>query len=448
MRISIFLFLLVLGACRKEKGTEPVPEKPSPDVLVYTPEKMSDGYTLVAPLNSKNIYLIDKEGFVVKKWEATHLPGPDTWLLPNGQLLRAEKLPNADFSAGGSGGRIHLFNWDNTIAWEFDWSTATELQHHDVKQLPNGNFLLTVWEKHGLTEILERGKIPPAQPLTEMWFDKIMEVKPTGPTSGTVVWEWKSWDHLIQDYDSSKPNYGNVSQHPERIDINYNFLLQGGAANFMHINGVEYVPEYDQIILSVRNFSEIWIIDHSTTTAEAATGTGGIRGKGGDLLYRWGNAFGYQVGQLSDRKLFTQHNPTWISNLPNHGGNLLVFNNELEDANGEPFSTINEIKLPHTNGNFNLLPSSALVPSDYAWTYTQQGFYSRHLSSALRFANGNTLLCEGDKGLCQEITHEGEVVWKYQLPVPQGSLFKALRYAPDYGAFHNKQLARTGQLVE
>ena len=175
------------------------------------------------PLSSKNVDIVDKQSFAVKKWVATPLPGPETRLLPNGQLLRAEKLTNPDFSAGGAGGRIHLFNWDNTNDWEFDVSTTNELQHHDVKQLPNGNFLLTVWEKHGLSAILERGKIPPSQPLTEMWFDKIVEVKPTGPNSGTIVWEWKSWDHLIQDVDPALLNYGDVSQHPNRIDINYNF---------------------------------------------------------------------------------------------------------------------------------------------------------------------------------------------------------------------------------
>lgn len=448
MKFWIFFGLIMLAACRKDGNPEPIPDNPGPDVLIYKPEKISDGYTLVAPLSSKNVYLIDKQGFAVKKWVATHLPGPETRLLPNGQLLRAEKLPNPDFSAGGIGGRIHLFNWDNSIAWEFDLSTPTELQHHDVKQLPNGNFLLTVWEKHGLSAILERGKIPPSQPLTEMWFDKIVEVKPTGPNSGTIVWEWKSWDHLIQDVDPALLNYGDVAQHPNRIDINYNFLQQGGAANFMHTNGLEYLPEYDLIILSIRNFSEIWIIDHSTTTAEAATGTGGARGKGGDLLYRWGNSFAYKIGDLNDRKLFAQHNPTWIEGLPNHGGNLMVFNNAQEDINGEPFSTINEIKLPHTNGNFDLRPGTALVPPGYAWTYTQSGFYSKNLSSASRLPNGNTLFCEGEKGLCQEITSDGEVVWKYQVPVTNVSLYKAPRYPLNYSAFNNRVLTRTGDIVE
>ena len=51
--------------------------------------------------------------------------------------------------------------------------------------------------------------------------DCLVEIKPTGKKTGEVVWEWRSWDHLIQDRDKTKPNYGNVSEHPELFDVNY-----------------------------------------------------------------------------------------------------------------------------------------------------------------------------------------------------------------------------------
>ena len=53
------------------------------------------------------------------------------------------------------------------------------------------------------------------------------------------------------------------------------------------MNAVDYNAEFDQLMISVHNLSEVWIIDHSTTTAEAAGHTGGRSGKGGDILYRW-----------------------------------------------------------------------------------------------------------------------------------------------------------------
>ena len=63
-----------------------------------------------------------------------------------------------------------------------------------------------------------------------------------------------------------------------------------------------------QIMLSVFEFSELWVIDHSTKTAEAAIHEGGRSGKGGDLLYRWGNPRAYRAGTVKDQKLFGQHN--------------------------------------------------------------------------------------------------------------------------------------------
>jgi hypothetical protein len=96
--------------------------------------------------------------------------------------------------------------------------------------------------------------------------------------------------------------------------------------DWTHFNGVAYNADLDQIVLSVHSFSEIWIIDHSTTTGEAAGHKGGRSGKGGDLLYRWGNPRVYRAGTVKDQKLFSQHNAHWIPKGYPGEGHLLVFN--------------------------------------------------------------------------------------------------------------------------
>ena len=35
------------------------------------------------------------------------------------------------------------------------------------------------------------------------------------------MWTWSLWDHLVQDYDKAKDNYGRIVEHPELFDINY-----------------------------------------------------------------------------------------------------------------------------------------------------------------------------------------------------------------------------------
>ena len=117
--------------------------------------------------------------------------------------------------------------------------------------------------------------------------DHVIEVEPNGSSGGNIVWEWHVWAHLIQDYDPAKDNYGVVEDHPELIDINFMAISAGKDLN--HINAIDYNEEFDQILLTSAGQDEIWVIDHSTTTEESAGHTGGTSGKGGDLLYRWGN---------------------------------------------------------------------------------------------------------------------------------------------------------------
>ncbi len=111
------------------------------------------------------------------------------------------------------------------------------------------------------------------------------------------MWEWHVWDHLIQDFDDKKANYGNVGMHPERVDLNY---AKNGNADWLHFNSLDYHPGLDQILVSSPFFNEIWVIDHSTTTAEAAGSQGGLRGRGGDLIYRWGNPAAYRAGTAEE----------------------------------------------------------------------------------------------------------------------------------------------------
>ena len=173
------------------------------------------------------------------------------------------------------------------------------------------------------------------------------------------MWQWNAWDHLIQDYDASVDNYGVVADHPELLDINFIGATgnQAGRADWMHCNGIDYNAVLDQIVLSCKNMNEIYIIDHSTTTAEAAGHTGGNSGKGGDLLYRWGNPQAYDSGLSSDQQLFGQHDVQWIEEGRAGAGDLLLFNNGV----GRPrvfhlsmsFNHLHQRKLP-TSSKRNL----------------------------------------------------------------------------------------------
>ena len=189
--------------------------------------------------------------------------------------------------------------------------------------------------------------------------------------------------------------------------------------DWMHVNSIAYHPGLDQIMISVHEFSEVWIIDHSTTTAEAASSQGGRSGKGGDLLYRWGNPRVYRSGTNVDQRLFAQHCAHWIAEGSPGAGNMLVFNNGMHRPDGN-YSSVDEIVLPlnaqKTYDKEEFLPFS---PEQPAWSYfspDKATFYSMLISGAQRLPNGNTLICSGNQAWIFEVTPQGEIVWQFKYP--------------------------------
>ena len=266
-----------------------------PRGLRLTTPEASPGYVLHNPNLSDTAYLIDLEGRVVHTWQSDYGPGGGSYLLENGHLLRAANIADAPvFSGGGAAGRIQEFTWDGEVVWDFTFATEDHRLHHDMAVLPNGNVLGIAWEHKSAAEATAAGRRPELIPEAGLWPDMIVEFEPQRPDGGRLVWTWHMWDHVIQNHDPDLGDFGAPADHPELIDINGDYDTseappENPSSDFMHTNAVAYNAELDQIVLSVPRFNEVWVIDHSTTTAEAAGHTGGRWGRGGDLLYRWGN---------------------------------------------------------------------------------------------------------------------------------------------------------------
>jgi hypothetical protein len=399
-----------------------------------------DGQILFAPLDSGITYLIDRDGTVNHTWSSEYLPGEAVRWLGDGTILRTIKTDVPGY--GGAGGGVQKIRWDGTILWDFRYDTNGYLSHHDIMPLPNGNVLMIAWETISQEDAIEAGRNPADVSSNGFMPGKIIEVQPTGPTSGTIVWQWRVWDHLIQDFNPSKENYGVIADHPELIDINYG-VDQMSLMDWLHTNSIDYNAQFDQILLSVHNFNEIWVIDHSTTTEEAAGHTGGNSGHGGDLLYRWGNPEAYQAGTVHDKKLFGQHDATWIQAGYPGEGDILLFNNGINRPGGW-YSSVDEIVPPvNENGEYFLEPGSAYGPSGTTWSYTANpplSFIAGILSGAERLMDGDTLICDGVAGRFFEVTPEGTTIWQYTNPYPSETLnnvFKIVYIAPEVPPEHD-----------
>jgi len=393
-----------------------------------------DGQILFAPLYGTTTYLIHNTGVINHTWSSSYTPGAATYWLGDGTILRTIKV---GFSgSGGSGGGVQKVQWDGTIVWDFRYNTNGHLSHHDIKTLPNGNVLMIAWETKTRAEAIAAGRNPILITGNTFMPDHVIEVEPTGPTSGTIVWEWHVWDHLIQDYDASKANYGVVGNHPELVDCNFG-SYSAGSTDWLHTNSIDYNEEFDQILLSVHNFNEIWVIDHSTTTEEAAGHTGGNSGHGGDLLYRWGNPQAYDAGTVSDEKLFSQHDSTWIKPGCPGEGNILIFNNGVNRPGGS-YSSIDEITPPvNSEGQYYLEQGSSYGPLNLIWRYTASpptSFYSYYIGGAQRLPDGDTLICNGATGKFFEVTPDKVTVWQYTNPYPSPNMndvFKIVYIPPE-----------------
>jgi hypothetical protein len=449
-------------------------ESPAPKVklgLAVSDPKALRGYTLLSTMNSKSIYLLDNDARVVHTWKPETNSTHCCYLLPNGRLLRPTDLGGRERSFGGGPaplGRIQEFTWDGEIVWDYTFFNDKQLPHHDIHKMPSGNVMMIVWEKKTVEECVAAGR---KKELVSKYLlpDSLIEIQPTGKTSGKVVWEWHLWDHLIQDHDATKANYGMVADHPELVDVNYlsetpappgvtkdqakkdgttaqkavqgkskaeleklkSIGYAGSAASqaqrinpdWTHFNCVDYNPELDQVLVCTPEFNEIWIIDHGTTTAEAAGHTGGRRDKGGDLLYRWGNPSVYRTGGPTDRRLFYQHNALWIPKGLPGAGHVLVFNNG-QHRPGTAYSSVDELVLPlDKHGLYTRESGKAWGPAEPVWSYSapkKTDFYSSFISGTHRLPNGNTMICSGANGTIFEVTPEKEIVWKYLNPAKGG----------------------------
>lgn len=400
----------------------------------------TDTLVLVAPLASKFAFLINANDDVLHQWKFDGA-GFNAYLFPDGTLMRMSTEPETKlFDARGSAGRIQKVAWDGTLLWDFKYANDDHLQHHDFEVLPNGNVLLIAWEKIPKQQVLEAGRDPEKFEADSLYSEKVVEIRPEGLTGGSEVWVWRLWEHLVQNFDSELPNFGEPREHPRRADLNY---VRDAKADWIHMNAVDYHADLDQIIVSPRWFDELWIIDHSTTTEEAASSEGGRYGHGGDLLYRMGNPMSYGHGSLEDKLLFGQHNCTWIPEGFPGAGHVTVFNNGTSPPR-TGYSSFEQFKLPVDDaGVYTLHDSGKFESPQVVWSYSRgEEMYSFRISGAERLASGNTLICSGDQPWILEISPDKDVVWETRHrygggegesdKFENGAMFRAPGYTMDY----------------
>ena len=343
-------------------------------LIAHDPALAQPGYTLFTPMyGDGTVYLIDMQGEVAHSWRMPYRPGLYGHLLPNGHLFYGGKvmqdLDRFEAWARFKAGAALEVDWQGRTVWEVRHPD----HHHDARRLRNGNVLLLCLRPLA-AEIARRvqGGLPGTEANGVIYADYLLEMT----TSGEVVWEWRSWEHM----------------EPERYPITPQDLRH----EWTHGNTVAETAE-GHILVSFRNISTVVMIERAT----------------GNIIW-----------QIGGPPLAQQHDPR---PLPN--GNILIFDNGTHrHDNPVTFSRVIEVD-PRTSDIVWRYTDQSIFE-----------FFSPYISGAQRLANGNTLICEGCHGRIFEVTPAGEVVWEYVSPhfCPEPGrvglnnwVFRAFRYTAE-----------------
>jgi outer membrane protein assembly factor BamB len=259
-------------------------------------------------------------------------------------------------------------DWNGRVLWEVRHPD----HHHDGIRLGNGNVLLLCLSRLSQDIVTRvKGGMPGTEHDGEMYGDYLVEMT----TSGKVVWEWRTWEHL--------------SPEADRITA-----IQERREEWTHGNGLAELPN-GNIVVSFRTISTVIVIERAT---------------------------GKIVWKLGAPPLSGQHAPAPLSN-----GNLLIFDNGPHRLDHPlPFSRVIEVEMADKKIVWKYQENA------------ERDFFSSRISNAQRLPNGNTLICEGDTGRLFEVTSDGELVWEYVNPHFGGPLnaqnnrvFRAFRYSAE-----------------
>lgn len=481
--ILVGVGLLALSALAYERFGGPT------ELLVWNKDKAYNGYTLFGV--GSRTFLLDMEGRVCHTWPI----GTNPHLLDNGHVLDASR----DDPSGFQG--FTEVDWDGKTVWEYTEKREGYAPHHDWVRITNKGLkapttLYIANRSVSHEQAIAAGADPAKGPYREGQMDAVVEVD----MSGTVVWEWWFFDHVVQDLDPAKPNYvgqgKSVADYPGRININ----LPGRPLrrDWLHCNSLDYNAESGHIVInSVQG--ELYVVDHDGTfvAGDPPASIAKAASPAGDFLYRFGDPARYAQGEpprvldnwdsatTGHKQMGGAHDVHWIAaGLPG-AGHLMVFNNGQYLYQRTPQSAVLEID-PFLGadgrdaGSYINPPVAGYrretyekdthnqprqVSNQVVWSFrsvNSHSFFSHIGSSAQRLPNGNTFVCSDTEGHFFEITTDGQLAWEYINPITRdgavkalgdvlpmtNSVFRAYRYSADHPALKGRDLTPAGTITE
>jgi hypothetical protein len=337
----------------------------SSGVVLFDRNRVCPGYNLYCTRFSGQAFLMDMEGRVVHKWQYLSIE-------EGGSYHHVVLLENGDLLAIKQHSKLLRLDWDSNICWEKRYTV-----HHDLAPAPDGTIYAIVRDH----QIYRRMRV---------WFDAIVHLS----SGGEELRRWSTFDHLAElktvldnrsflDTVLDSALAGRPEVGKEASDIKAAIAKGRYDFDYFHLNSISLIPDTPSgrkdsrfkegnLLVCFRNVNQIAILEKGSRR----------------LQWAWGE------GQLE-----WPHHPTMLAS-----GRILVFDNGVR----RKYSRVVELD-----------PISGNIVWEYPATAAAD-FYSEARGSAQRLANGNTLICESDRGRAFEVGPGGEVVWSWLNPDTQG----------------------------
>jgi hypothetical protein len=381
---------------------------------IYDPARAWNGYTVLSPLGTQAVIVIDMNGAVVKRWDGfNNSAGGPARVLPGGVVIAASgaRPPHQESL------ELVQRDFDGNVRWRFDrgeritmrdgstvWSAR---QHHDWQRdnfpagyyspeytpaVEGGNTLILTHAARTQSSVADR-------PLED---DRLVEVS----WSGDVLWEWLASDHIDE--------LGFAPDARQVIKAAAAFSAARGSYDWLHVNSATYVGPNRWFDQSDTRFAPNNVIISSREASLLA-----IVGRDGRIVWRLGPDFSASKELRAIRQIIGQHHAHLIPKGLPGAGNLLVFDN----GGSSGYGFANPIA-PDGRGAFARATSRVLeinpVTLELVWSYANARFFSTNISSAQRLPNGNTLVTAGAGGRMFEVMPDGTIVWEYMYPLFSG----------------------------
>ncbi|HOO76784.1 MAG TPA: arylsulfotransferase family protein [bacterium] len=355
-------------------------------VVAWDRDRACPGYTLYAD-GSDYAWLLDLEGRPVHRWRF-----PD----PGKGWDFARLLDGGGIVAFHEGESLVRLDRESRVVWELPIGI-----HHEISPLDGGDFLVAVSNPHRLyrSRLVEFDSVrrissqgePGEEWATFTHFSELRNIH--GPTALDAETGAGGFARALQRFYASHLRWGIYE-----LDNLFRRCLGLEKYSYYHLNSAQALPRTELGRRDERFRAGNWLICLRNVNLVLA-----VDPRTGKIVWEWGADV-----------LDWPHMPRMLEN-----GRILVFDNGYHRG----FSRILEID-----------PVSGRT----VWSYLAdppQAFSSPTRGSCQRLPNGNTLICESDRGRIFEVDPAGATVWEFYNPKIEdgrrGLIYRALRLPPE-----------------